>query len=163
MTYIPCKDNYKSTFIFLIGLLFLLTLFILASLGIIHDVICHFVFLIEAVFYTFILNKYVLPTYTYTVTSEDFTIVKALGQKNVLVCSIELSKICDVITYDEYKKREDTEIKSVYNYCANFSASSRYCLTFKYSGYKEAVIFEPNLEMVSMIKSYITSDLKENL
>lgn len=162
MTYTPKKDNLKSTAIFLLGLLLLLTLFLFSSLGIIPDVICHFAFMIEAIFYTFILNKFVLPIYTYTINKEEFTIVKTMGQKSVMVCNIEVSRISDLLMHEDYKKEEDTEIKSVYNYCANFSASSRYCLIFEYSNFKEAVIFEPNREMVDVINSYIMNDPREN-
>ena len=163
MNYSPKKDNLKTNIIFFFGILLLLTLFFLSRLGVILEVVCHFVFMAEAVFYTFLLNKFVLPIYTYSLNNKEFTIVKTMGNKKILECSIELSKICDILPYKEYKNKEDTEIKSVYNYCANFSASSRYCLIFEYSNCKEAVLFEPNSKMVTIIKDYVKSGLKENL
>lgn len=162
MVYTPNKDNRKTTVVFLVGIVLLMTLFLLSHKGIIHEVICHTVFLVEAIYFSFILSKFVLPVYTYTINSDCFTIIKTLGKKDSLECNIELSKIVNIVTYKEYKKQEKTEIKSVYNYCANISASSCHCLIFEYSDCRECVMFEPDTSMVEALKKCVMSDLKES-
>ena len=161
MVYIPIKNSKKTVIIFFAGIILLFTLFFLSYLNIIDDVVCQLVFLAEAVFYTFLLNKFVLPVYTYTLNSDNFTIVKTTGNKSVLECNIELNKVVEIVEFKKYKKQEKAEIKSVYNYCANIFAYSCYCLIFEYSNCRECVKFEPSDEMIDKMK-ILMCGLKEN-
>ena len=66
MVYTPVKNNKKIALVFFVGIVLILLLFILAHFDFIPEILCQATFLIEAIFYTFILNKFVLPVYTYT-------------------------------------------------------------------------------------------------
>lgn len=156
MFYTPKKNNLKYTLTFISGMFLLIVLFLLSHLDIVSELLCQITFFIEAIFYTFLLSKFYLPTYTYILEDERFKIIKAIGNKAITVCDIDYSKITDVISKAEYKKQENSKIKSVYNYSSNIFSSSCYCLVFKYSERFEAVFFEPNDLMVDEIKRIVS-------
>ncbi len=158
MIYIPRKNNKPITVIFLLGILLLFVIFIICQYGIIVQVYFHFTFFIEAIFYCFLLTKYILPIYEYKLLDDRFVITKTVGSKTVTVCDIDFCKIEKIVTKKEYKK-ENADLKSVYNYNANFPAFSSYCLIFSYSNCREALLFEPDKTMVNEIEKIISERL----
>ena len=155
MSMIPIKNNKLTTLIFIIGAVILFIAFLLEAFGFLTKLFCQLLFLFEAVFYTYILNKFVLTEFTYVFDGENFKILKTIGKKNITECNIEKSKIVTIMPYKAYKKQEDFKIKSIYNYNANFLASSCYCLVFKYSDVYETIMFEPNEKFVELINAEI--------
>ena len=151
MIYVPQKNSKRNSLLLLYGVVILLFLCFLETLGIIKSTICHFAFFFESVFYTFILTKFILPTYTYVVEDSRFKIIKANGNKVTTECDIDLVNIKEILTYREYKNQENKNVKCVYNYNANFHSFSCKCLVFEYSGIREAILFEPNHELINLI------------
>lgn len=155
MVYTPKKNNKVTSLIFLFGMLVLFVIFLLCQFGIFGQVVFHFAFYIEAIFFSFILIKFVLPIYQYQLIDNRFKIIKTLGSKAVTECDIDFCKIEKIITKSEYKK-ENAKIRSVYNYNANFPAFSSYYLVFSYSDCYEAVMFQPDDTMVKEIEKIIS-------
>ena len=153
MIYIPQKNNKNNAIMLLCGFFLLVFLMILTHSGIIESTICHFAFFFESIFYTFILAKFILPTYTYIVEENRFKIVKTIGNKTSRECDIDILNILEILSYKENKKQVNKKVRCVYNYNANFLSATCQCLIFEYSGICEAILFEPCKEMVSLIKS----------
>lgn len=151
MIYFPPKNLKKNFLLLLYGFLLLFFLLTLSRFGIIKPTVCHFAFFFESVFYTFILTKFVLPTYSYIIEDNRFKIIKTLGDKAVTECDVDIANILEILPYRQYKKQENKKIKCVYNYNANFLSFSCKCLVFQYSGVCETILFEPNKEMINSI------------
>ena len=151
MVYVPQKRKKKNVLILIYGFAILLFHLILADFNIIKSTLCHFVFFFEAVFYTFILTKFILPTYTYIIDDNKFIIIKNIGNKTVTECNIDILNIIEIVPYKQHKKQVVKKAICVYNYNANFLSSTCQCLIFEYSGICEAILFEPNKEMLDII------------
>lgn len=157
MYFTPKKNNKIITLIFILAMLLLFAVLILCRFGFLKAVVFHFTFYFEAIFFSYLLLKFVLPVYQYALIDSRFIITKTLGKKTVTHCDIDFNRIEKIITKKEYKK-ENATIKSVYNYNANFLASS-YCLIFNYSDSREAILFEPDEKMVREIEKIISDNL----
>ncbi len=71
-----------------------------------------------AAYSLFLLTKYVLPDYLYTIEEGHFTVHKINGKKSVCVADIELSDIKDkLLTANEYKK--DDTARRVHSFIKN--------------------------------------------
>lgn len=151
MIYSPEKNKGKFLLVFFIGIVILFILFLLCQFKIVTQTLCQFAFFFEAVFYTHILSKFYLPIYTYYVEKNRFIIDKKIGNKIVTVCDVDFPNIVDILSKNEYKKQENYDIKSVYNYNSNIFSNSCYYLIFNYSQRYEAIIFEPSEDMIKMI------------
>ncbi len=74
--------------------------------------------LVCAAYSLFLLTKYVLPDYLYTIEDGHFTVHKINGKKSVCVADIELSDINRKLsTVDEYKK--DDVARRVHSFIKN--------------------------------------------
>lgn len=160
MVYVPQKNKKKYVTLLLYGFILLLVFLILADLHIIKSTLCHFLFFFEAVFYTFILTKFILPTYTYIIDDNRFRVIKTMGNKTLTECDVDITNILEIFPYKQHKKQVNKKAKCIYNYNANFLSSTCQCLIFEYSGICEAILFEPNkkmLDIISRVKKGLSS------
>ena len=111
---------------------------------------------------TFYGVKFYLTEYTYTLTSDDFVIVKTVGNKSVKVCHVDNSTIVNIYSKEEWKEQKNNrQITSVYNYNASASPDEFYVLVFDIDGKYTAVMFEGSREMKKAIDEVILG-LKES-
>lgn len=157
MIYTPKKRTSVNVLICLAFLLaFVICVYVTKKFSL-PDSIWQGVFFVEAIILCELLTKFFLPIYTYSIDDSSFIITKTLGKSVRTVCNIDLPRIVAVLPKGEYKKQEEYNPRSVYNYNGNIASHSCYVLIFEYSDCAEAVFFEPDDGLVNAIRAWIKS------
>lgn len=155
MIYIPNKRaKINFLIVFLLIIIFVASVYLTEQFSL-PDAIWQGVFFVEAIILCELLTKFFLPVYTYSIDDSSFIITKTLGNSVRTVCNIDIPRIVAVLTKEEYKKQEEYNPRSVYNYNGNFVPNSCYVLMFEYSNCFEAVVFEADEKMANIIRDAI--------
>ena len=104
----------------------------------------------------FILIKYVLTDYLYTLENGHFTVHKVNGNKSICVADIELSDmISAVLTKEEYKK--DDTARKVHSFIKNPDGENLRYIICRFGTDECAILFEPD----SLFENELTSQMNE--
>jgi hypothetical protein len=106
--------------------------------------------------------KYCMTEYQYTLTDDEFIIVKIVGQKKTKVCHLESEMYCAVYDKNEWQEhKRNRQITSVYCYNGSYSPEKYYVIVFELDSKNSAVVFEGTEEMHKAL-SDIIRDRQEN-
>ncbi|MBE6689133.1 MAG: hypothetical protein E7588_07660 [Ruminococcaceae bacterium] len=102
-------------------------------------------------------TRYFIYEYRYIITDENFSIVQKSGNRETILCNLDLSTAVAVYNKAELKehKKEIGHIKTSYNYTQNFMSDDILYYIFEFNGAKCSVAFEADEFFADGLKARI--------
>ena len=116
---------------------------------------------IALLFYLFsfeLLYRFVFTTYTYIIDEGNFIVMKQSGKRQMYVCNLAMSTAIALIKTPKTKEEKEAfaerfgRVKIRYNYCQVIAPKETYSYLFEFNGETAEIVFQPNAEMIAMIR-----------
>lgn len=142
----------------LLGCVLIATVFLEVRYKVIYEIIAllFFVYSFELLF------RYVFTEYTYILDDEgNFIVMKRTGRRQMYACNVSMRTALAIVKTPKTREERTAfaekfgRVRIRYNYCQVIRPKDAYSYLFEFNGQTAEVVFEPNEEMLAILRSAV--------